>query len=366
MKYTDSILRIAVVCFLIIAGIALTSTADTRNVNFRDIRSLGMGGVGVTTMDGFNSLIYNPALLGKSEFELELINIQAYASKDVSNLINFINDNQDLIDGFTDSSLEAQNRLIDGMTEFDNNEMGAGVYPKIGLSFLNFAIGAYGTSDVSFKLDMGIFEPRVFANGNIDVVYSAGAGFKLKPALISFMPNDLYAGAAVKIIRRKSIDFRASAADADFGSLIDSLESDHVTGYGIDLGMFYDIIPGKVAVGAKVTDFLSDIDGNKPPMLINVGASWKYSKNLLLAADYDDFFMARGDHFLNRLFLGGEYRFGRFVALRAGFGQGYPSFGAGLDFGAIAFDAAIYGIERGTAPGGDGDYNYSARLKIGM
>ena len=63
MKYTNSILRIAVVCFLIISGVALTSTADTRNVNFRDIRSLGMGGVGVTTMDGFNSLIYNPALL---------------------------------------------------------------------------------------------------------------------------------------------------------------------------------------------------------------------------------------------------------------------------------------------------------------
>lgn len=366
MKYSNMILKNIVICGLVLAMTAATATADTRNVSFRDIRSLGMGGVGVTTMDGFNSLMYNPALLGVSDFELEIINVQANISKDIIDLVKFIDDNEDILDNFTDTTTAAQDQLIDDMTKFDNNEFGAGVLPKFGISVRNYAAGVYATSEVTFKLDMGVFEPRIFATGHADVVISGGAGFKLEPGLISFMPNDLYIGGAIKIIRRKSIDFRSSAADADFESIIDSLEEDQLTGYGIDFGLFYELIPGQINVGAKVTDFLASIDGNKPPMLINVGASWKFSEKLLLAADYDDFFMARGNHFLNRLYLGGEYSIGSILSFRGGFGQGYPSFGTGVDFGAVAFDFAIYGIEKGSDPGGDGDYSYSGRLKIGI
>jgi hypothetical protein len=52
--------------------------------------------------------------------------------------------------------------------------------------------------------------------------------------------------------------------------------------------------------------------------------------------------------------------------LRGGIGQGYPSFGAGLNLGVLVIDGAIYGIERGSAPGSDSDYNYALRLKLGF
>lgn len=361
-------LTTAVTSLLFLSMVVATVQADIRNVNFRDIRALGMGGPGVATMKGFDALIYNPAMLAKSEFGLELINVEAHISKDAFDLVDFIDKNQDILDNYTDadySDAERQ-RLVDDMARFDNNSLGAGVYPKLGLSLKNFAIGAYATSDIDFRLDMGIIEPRIFIDGHADVVYSAGFAAKLQPGLISFLMNDLFVGGAIKIIKRQTVSYKATASDADFDSVVDSLREDLETGWGVDLGALYEIVPGKIDLGVKVVDLLASIEGDKPPTIFNVGASWRYSKALLFAADYNDFFMHRGANFFNRLHFGAEFNLGKIMMLRGGFGQGYPSAGAGLDFGGLQFDVAVYGIEKGSVPGGDGDYMYSARLKIGI
>ncbi|MDF1546149.1 MAG: hypothetical protein P1R58_13740, partial [bacterium] len=250
--------------------------------------------------------------------------------------------------------------------EFDDNPMGAGVNPKIGVVGHNFAIGAYATSTVEFRIDRGIFEPRIFAFGQADLVYSAGYGSQLPSDLISFLPNNLYVGGALKIIERRWVDFKTTAADADFEPIVDSLKENKVTGFGLDVGFLYEVLPGQLDIGLKVTDLLADLGEDSPPMIVNIGASYKIMPDLVLAADYNDMFMTRGENFFNRLYLGGEYSLAKVFAVRAGFGQGYPAIGAGLDFGALALDGAIYGVEKTTAPGGDGDYSYAFRLKIGL
>jgi hypothetical protein len=352
---------------LLVLLVVAAPQAGTHNVRFNDIRAIGMGGPGVATMKDFSALMYNPAMLGKAEFGLDIISIQGRLSKDVLNLVDFIDKNKDIFDNFADSSTTDAERdqLLKDLEEFDDNPMGAGVDPKIGVVASNFAIGAYATGEVEFRIDRGIFEPRIFAYGNSDLVYSAGYGMKLPTDLISFLPNDLYVGGALKIIERRSIVYRTAASDADFDAVLDSLKENKVNGFGIDLGFLYEVMPGRLDVGMKVTDILADLGDDNPPMIINVGTSFQVMPALLLAADYNDMFMTTKQNFFNRLYLGGEYALAKVLFVRAGFAQGYPAVGAGLDFGAVRLDGAIYGVEKTTRPGGDGDYNFAGRLIIG-
>ncbi len=365
MKYFQYTVKILIIGVMVLCLSGPKTSAEVPNVNFQDVRALGMGGAGLTTIDGFSSLIYNPASLAKAEFGLEIINVQANMSKDIIDLIDFIDDNEDVFDDFDILTDEEQEQLLKDMDKFDNNSIGVGVYPKIGVVFKGVAFGVYGTGNVDFKLDKGIFDPKIFAIGHVDVVYSAGYGTKLPLGIIGFLPNDLYVGGALKIINRSFVNYKSAASDADFETVLDSLEENETNGFGVDLGALYEVIPEKLTVGLKVTDILSDIGDEKMPMIVNIGASLKLNEALLLSADYNDFFMHRGASFFNRLYLGGEYSLGNILLARAGFAQGYPSVGAGLNLGAIQIDGAIYGIEKSKSPGGDGDYNYSVRLKIG-
>ena len=346
--------------------VATGAQADSPNVRFNDIRALGMGGPGITTMNDFSALMYNPALLGKVEFGLEIINIQARLSKDAVGLIDFIDKNEAIFDNFDDTTDAARDQLLNDLEQYDDNSMGAGVDPKFGVVTRNFAVGVYGTSVAEFRIDRGIFEPRIYATGQADLVYSAGYGMKLPTGTVGFLPNEIYVGGALKIIERRWVNFRTTASSADFDNVVDSLKENKINGFGIDLGALYELVPGQVDVGMKITDILSDLGDDNPPIKVNVGASYYFSPELVLAADYNDLFMTRSENFFNRLYMGGEYRLGKVFSARAGFGQGYPSIGAGVDLGALAFDGAIYGVEKTGAPGGDGDYSYAGRLKIGL
>ena len=88
MKYNKS--KSLLISLLLIAAFALSAVAGTPNVRFNDIRALGMGGPGIATMTDMNAMMYNPAMLGKAEFGLDLISIQGHLSKDAIDLVDFI------------------------------------------------------------------------------------------------------------------------------------------------------------------------------------------------------------------------------------------------------------------------------------
>ncbi|HUV29937.1 MAG TPA: hypothetical protein VMY05_02430 [Acidobacteriota bacterium] len=360
--------RIAVATFLVLVVVTgAVYAGSARNVHFIDVRALGMGGAGVTTFEDFSAVMYNPAMLARAKFRLDIVNVQLRLGKDVTDMLKFYSDNQEVFDNFLDTTKEEQDKLLDGLAPYDDNWMGFGAYPLLGLTVPNYAVGIYGASDVEFKADKGIFEPRIYIDGVADFVLTGGAAINLSRLLsLGMIPNNLYGGAALKIIKRYEIqELRLSASDADLGTTLDTLIEDSKAGFGLDIGLLYELIPGQVDLGAKVVDLLADIDGEKPPMLVNIGASWRVMKRILLAADWNDFFFHKGENVLNKLNFGGQVDIGSVLAARAGMGQGYPSIGAGLNLGSFALDGAIYGIERGDAPGRDGDYNYAVRLKLG-
>jgi hypothetical protein len=357
---------ITTIFLMLLAGFAY---GDVPNVKYVSVRALGMGGPGITTMTDFSALMYNPAQLAKCDFHLDILNIQARMGKDVVDMFNFYQDNQKIFDDMEDASEADQNKIYDGLAPFDDKWIGFGGYPTVGFSMHNFALGFYAAADADVKTDLGIMEPRAYLHGVGDYVFSAGIAFKMPDVTrLGFFNNNFYGGAAIKIITRYYVDdLRMKASNIDFDEVYDTLITSKETGFGVDLGLVYDFIPEKVSFGLRVNDIVAKIGDEKPATLFNVGASWQFTKNLLLAADYRDIFFNHKDNIFNRLNMGAEYSLAKFLYLRGGIGQGYPSFGLGLNFGNIfVLDGAIYGVEKTTSPGGEGSYNYAVRLKLGI
>ncbi|MDF1543910.1 MAG: hypothetical protein P1R58_02270, partial [bacterium] len=100
MKYLNA--KSLLIVLILVMAFALTSTARTPNVRFNDIRALGMGGPGITTMSDMSAMMYNPAMLARAEFGIDLINIQGRVSRDVINLIDFVDENQKVFDEFSE------------------------------------------------------------------------------------------------------------------------------------------------------------------------------------------------------------------------------------------------------------------------
>lgn len=349
---------------LLIALLALSAVAKPPNVHYRDIRAVGMGGAGIATMNDFSATMYNPAQLVRAERHIDLINLQASLGADVIGMFDFYDEHQEVFDNWDEATTAEQSALLDDMSEYDDNWMGFGTYPQIGFSVPNFAIGAYGAGDVLFKADKGPFDPRVYMRGVADYVFTGGAAIELP---VNFLPNKLYGGAALKIIRRYQVEeLRLSASDVDVSTAYDTLVEKSLTGFGIDVGALYELMPGRMDLGLMIRDLVGSIDGDAPPIQVNVGASYHVSRSLMLAADFNDMFFSEGENMFNKLYFGGEYSGLGILVLRGGFGQGWPSAGAGLKLGILDIDAAVYGVEHSDHPGGDGDYNYAVRLKLGL
>jgi len=337
-----------------------------QRLRFLDIRALGMGGPGITTLNNQSALAYNPAMLSRASTRVEILNLHVNASKDVNGLYNYIDDNQDVLDNFTDTTLAEQQRILNEMSEFDNNWMGVGAFPGIGLTVRNFGIGSYGISNLGTRINKGIFEPRIIVDGQAEWIITGGAATPV-PAR-NILPGNLYAGAAIRIIQRWASLVDYSAADFDVDNAYDSLVSDQnkSTGWGLDLGLLYEAIPGRLDLGAKVSDVLSRVHGESRAVIVNVGGSFQITKQLFAAADFNDLFFHDGGNAFTHLYFGGEFLPTNFLALRGGFGQGYPSAGIGFDFRYVRIDAAYFGVEQTDSPGGDGDYSYALRLGFGF
>ena len=364
MNETRTLMITALVIMLLSASVF---AQNDRTVRFEDIRALAMGGAGITTLEGFNAVIYNPASVARAGNNLDLICVQVGVGNDILDMYDFIDENESRFDDFDNLAAEEQQDFLDDLTPWDDNWMGASAQPSIGFTTSGFAAGVYISGRVDTKIDKGVIaSPRVFMKGTIDRVIVLGAATKLPASfLATLFPNDLHAGISIKLIERRTTSIQASASNTDFENALDSLKEHKKNGFGLDVGLLYDLIPGKVTAGMSVTDLLASIEDHDTHPIVNFGSSYQVGP-WLFAADYRDLFFHYGGNMFNRLYLGAEYSLGKILLLRGGIAQGYPSIGAGLDFQVVKLEGAIYGFERTGTPGGDGDYNYAARLKIGF
>jgi len=179
-----------------------------------------------------------------------------------------------------------------------------------------------------------------------DLVLAAGYGK-------NYLPN-LALGVNFKLIRRFEADvFKIQVEEVN--NLSDAWEQgeedlrEGVWGYGVDLGALLAVAPN-LKLGVAAQDFLGQIDGINTPMNVKFGAVLQPSPSLQLAAEWNDFFNKSGEKLLNKIHLGAEYRL-PVLRFRAGFNQGYPTIGAGIDFHFIQLNYTYFETEITNSPG---------------
>lgn len=335
--------------------------AEVRGPRLPGIRPLGMGDSFVAVCDDRNALHYNPAGLSQvKRWSVSGIGVYGGVDEQFLDVVSFIQDNEDK---FSDVDLIDQ-EFIDSLAPFDDRWVATDASVYMDFTKKSFGIGAFSTGRLQFKIDRGVYEPRVDFNVADDIVGLAGASLDLGRM-------NLQVGAAAKgIWRRESTRTLTARELADFDpvDLLDELEVANA-GFGLDLGTMWNPVDSHVAAGAVFRN-LGVVAGEPMDAELDLGTSVRLFegrgalRGVLLAADLSNV-LASEEAWGNRMHLGAEIRI-PVLSLRGGFNQGYPSVGASLNARVITLDYAYFGRELGEFPGAEAQYLHAVEAKIGF
>ena len=343
------------------------------------VAQMGMGGLTTTIGTNAHTLFYNPALLNRQRFSLEIPTIGLGLDNDAFNVINFIDDHQDEFDNFDSLTAEEQAQFIMDSQEFDNKWVGVQVTPYLGFAIKNIGVGAYGVSQADVKIDQGVMVPALGLRGYMDFVVGAGYGREM-----DIMGKTFELGITARYVNRRIVEpMRINAQDANNAdeivqTAIDELENTK-TGFGIDVGMIrtmeFGLLGPKAELdyGIVVQDLIGSLDGYvKPNVKIGAMAHMPFGGSWLLprwdvGIEMVDFFNRQGVNLFQRINMGTELCLLKgLFKLRGGFHQGYPTAGIGFKLVIISVDYAYFIRELGTKPGQFDEGTHRFQLSLGF
>jgi len=340
-----------------------------------------MGGLTTMIHTNAHTTFYNPALLNRQEFALELTPLTIGLGRDVIDIWDFIDRNEEHFDDLERIAASDHPDSVQIITDFyrdseafDNRWMGAHVSPFFGFATRGWGFGIYGNLSADMKIDQGVFIPAVGARGYFDVVLGVGHG-----RVVTIFDRDWELGAAVRVVQRQQVEpVRVSYSEVrdatELGETIREDLEEPKTGFGIDLGMVRTLQwrGNDLDVGVTIQDFIGVLDGWVKPDL-KFGAMYSLPipvvpalKRWDLGIEYVDFFNRAGTSVFQKINLGTELGIlNGFLNLRGGFHQGYPTYGLGLDLYVLKIDYAWFTRELGTAPGMLGEPTHRVQLSLG-
>lgn len=354
-----------IVCILAFS-FTVPVSAENRTVTYRNAKTLGMGNAKIAGGYGYNGFIDNPALLSRVHIiRLSVINLPITINKHALDIGKFIDDNQDKFENFDELSNQEMVDFLDDVQKYDGKWAHINLSPLFDIAFSlpgqSLGLAVYNTTDVSVKVDRGIYEPRVWGKGTSDLVAVLGYARPL-----TMLYPGLTVGVNLKYIqRRRASLFQIKATDlGDIQEIIEpvteEVKEEEKNTFAVDVGALWDIPFIDTEVGATIQSI-----GDGKGASVDIGASKRFlSDNLTLLADYIDFFDNNKENVFNKLHIGAEYKM-QTIAFRTGINSGYPVVGMGLDFRIIDIDAAYFFDELSNAPGVNEDTRYIVQLKFG-
>lgn len=343
--------------FFICLMMTLPSLAKTLYQPMQSTRNLGMGGTGVAYTRGVDALFVNPAALARAEgYSFTLIEIQPAAGTNSQRLI-------DQAQNLGSSLASADLSGLYGQTFF------ADVSAKSGMVFPNFGFAFYSTNQMSET-----FNDPVFPTFNVDFVsdygYLVAGAIPIGPqASIGISARHVKRWEAKKDLLVTDL---VGTTDQD---LIESVASDKGTGNALDLS-FLATFSGNLSptLGIMWHDVgmtrFEPTAGNGPVRQddnLVLGGSIQHPFSLATwthAIEYK-FIRTEGEDISKKIHLGTEASFGIFD-LRAGFSQGYLTYGAALDFSFLKIEAAAYSVELGNSAGQNRSDRYQASISLNL
>lgn len=339
--------------FFILSG--QMSWAQSLGDRSRTIRSRAMGGVAIPFASGAESIFFNPAGLGKSPLlDIKLLDLSVGAN---SYLTTHLSDFQN-IDVNDPSTLNA----------FYGKQLWVQADGKIAVSVPRFAMGYLSNIEVMAELHNPAFPQFETYFRKDDAVYM-GTGFPIGPGS--------YFGMSLKRISRWGGDTQELGVDTISNSSnlqdIGNSFQNKGQGYGLDIGFLSEfdapiLKPSLALVWQDVgsTAFkITDGADNPPHISQNLtfgagvgmdlpGLDWQAGMEMRNLLDSE---IEIG----KKLYLGTEVSL-PLIDLRAGYSQGYLSYGVGVNILFFHLDAVSYTEETGLFPGQAGDARYMVSL----
>lgn len=373
--------------------------------------ALGMGDAGVARPFPTSSFFYNSAHVSEADATTRMLGLQGGASNQIRDQVQFYNDR---LSPALDEGID--NIETDRLEDLYSSALSQTVAPtqgRVGIllpaltrqvgDIVGVGGGLFAQNNVSFRFtNPGLGVPQVSLVGRSDLMGVASVGATVPGTGLSL-------GTTVKYTKRylSFKDEPLNTVSADEAVLV--LEGTNV---GADVGMLYTLplstVPGDVAVGASVYDLFhtgygyeflgttADIPGvgsavsgsgslasvrvesqvDRAKRQFNLARSYRVGASYTLettgpfgevavAADY----LGYGDpqveqSFLAHLNLGARASLTRFLSVRGGLSQGYPSAGVGLNLWFFHLDYSLHGLEEGRTPGQISNYIHTAQLSF--
>ncbi len=329
--------------------------AEIYNYN-QSLRSLGMGGVHIPAEDDASMMLVNPANLS----EIKGIQWTIFDLGLKSNALQYA----------TTSTTTATS--VSGASSL-SPYYGKPVYVGLGgnstLAFPYFGFSIYDDGGLGFKLNNPAFP-------NLNLNYFNDYGYVLGGALPIAGP--LSFGLNFKRITRAggNVNFGPDLISTLTSTTLASSIQNEGTGYGIDAGF---LLRSQAPFHPSASVTMKDVGqtafirtkGTITPEPIkdslNLGLTFDGSiPGLGIAGgiEYRDILLL-GETIGKKLYMGTELSL-PLLDIRAGFGQGYYSYGLGIDLAIFQVDAALYQIETGVYPGQTASQRVAISFKLDL
>lgn len=319
-------------------------------------RCLGMGGVCVSQVRGAQALYLNPAALSKVEgLDIILAQVQAGVSKDAVDFSSKFSGSTFALTDINNLYGKTLTADIDARSGFVIPNFGFGVYSN-NYTNMQFNDPTYPTFNMKFISDYG---------------YVLGGAFKLS--------DSMSLGATVRHIKRWGGEQDIAVgtiAGLSAQDIANTNFQNHGVGHAIDLGFNATLdsplkpIISLVWRDAGKTEFNLTSGVAAPPRQddnVILGASLEQDFSFIkLSHGFEyDFATNYSENPTKKLHLGTEASVGP-LDLRAGFSQGYLTYGVGLDFWFFNLEAAAFATELGTYAGQSRSDRYNVSLTFEM
>ncbi len=343
--------------------VALASSP--KGPNYDGIRSMGMGNTNVAVTTDRTAIFHNPAGLGllKDEFQLSVKPINFSVQGTFFSYLDFLRRNGNK---FGDIKNLADSTLFADLDKYDGKWTKLEYLPEITLAKKNFGAGVYGVMPVNLSVETGHFIPKLGFRGQGDFVATWAVGIPLKT-------ENNYFGIAMKYFQRTDIPTRITTYNETF-EYIKKLQSVSALGImgqisppehgaGFDLGMMHNINGIRIAYTLK--DAFGVVGGKVMVPQLNLGGSYYFPmlasvpamRSAIVALEITDIWgfdsrSGKYESFPKKLHAGAELDL-KYLALRGGINQGYPTFGVGIEFAPLSIDYVYFTSENGYYCGQD-------------
>lgn len=335
--------------------ILLSTTVQAADIGL-SVRALGMGNAYTAVVNNSDSIFYNPAGLAKmGGFQWTVLDpaIGTNAYDSYQNFLDIAEDSSDV------------NQIINDLYgEKVTIYSGA----KSLLSFGSFSFGAYGLVDANFSINNPVF-PNIEANYRLDYGFVAAAGVELVPKFFNI-------GLQVRRVTRQGGNVPigvSTIATLDSENIQDQLNQKGIA-YAFDWGATL-VFPGALKPTIAFTWRDMGNTSFEPPGGSTAPAPVEQEQIIGLGLNYESLLMDIRPAIDYRFLNNGDMQLGKkinmgiefswpIIDVRAGFQQGYLSYGASFDLWILRVDAASYGVELGVYPGQLEDRRYMVQFSF--